>query len=317
MGYLQGRGIHVDRHLSNIALNYRPTGFIADRIFPVVNVPKQSDMIKVYSQADQTREEDAIRSPGTRAKRVALSVTSAQYYAKNYALAADVTIEDRANADPIFIRDLEEGAVEFVTDKLLIGFERRVAQLATTAANVSTTFTVGSDWSDYTNSDPLGDMWTALDNQRDTIGFRPNRCVFSEIAFRNFSRNAEVINKIHKTGVQGGAPPASIMEVAGLLNLQEVHVGGAMYNSNAEGLAQSLTDIWGHNVLLYYTPDRPSVNFPSWGYGFRWTAAGLANWNVERHPYNSFEKKDSVEVGYYQDEAVLANGLATLVSSAG
>lgn len=317
MAYLQGRGIHVDRHLSNIALSYRPTGFIADMVFPVVNVPKQSDMIKVYSQADQMREEDTERSPGTEAKRVSLSVTSTQYYAKNYALAADITVEDRANADQIFIQDIEKGGIEYATDKLIIGWERRIATKATTSANVSTIFTVGSDWSDYTNSDPLGDIWTAMDNQRDTIGWRPNRVVFSETAWRNFSRNADVINKIFKTGVDGGAPPVAKEQAAALLEVDQVLVGGAMYNSAAEGLSQSLTDIWGDYTLLYYTPPTPSLMFPSWGYSFRWTAPGLANWNVERHPYDTKKKIDSAEVGYYQDEAILATGLATLISSCG
>lgn len=318
MGYLQGRGIHVDRHLSNIAQNYRPTGFIADRIFPIVNVPKQADMIKVYRQADQTQENEALRAPGTEANRVSLSVTSETYYARNFALGADVTVEDRANADPVFIRDLEEGAVEFVTDQLLIGYERRVATLATNGSNVSTVFTVSSLWTDYENSDPLGDLWTASDEQRDRIGFKPNRAVFSERSWRNFSRNVEVINKIFKTGVDGGAPPVMVNQaVAELIGVEEVMVGGAMYNSNAEGLALSLTDIWGDYVLLYYTPGRPSINFPSWGYGFRWNAPGLQNWNVRRLPFDAAKQKDMVEVGYYQDERVLETGLATLVASAG
>lgn len=317
MGYLQGRGIHVDKHLSNIAQAYRPSGFIADMVFPIVNVPKQSDMIKVYTQADQFREEEALRSPGNSARRVSLSVSSTHYYARNYALAADVTIEDRANADMAFIRDLEEGAVEFVTDKLLIGYERRVATLATNGSNVSTTFDVGSAWTDYSNSDPLGDIWTAMDQQRDYIGYKPNRAVFSEKSWRNFSRNADVINKIYKTGVDGGAPPVAANQAAELLGVEQVMVGGAMYNSNAEGLTQSLSDIWGEYVLLYYTPGRPSVNFPSWGYSFRWNAPGLANWNVRRLPFDEDKQKDSVEVGYYQDEKIIATGLATLVASCG
>jgi len=317
MGYLQGRGIHVDKHLSNIAIAYRPFGFIADMVFPVVNVGKQSDMIKVYSQADMMRETEALRSPGTEARKVSLSVTSATYYAKNYALKVEVPIEDRVNADPIFMRDLEEGGVEYATDQLMIGKERRVATLATASANVSTVFNVVSYWTDYTNSDPLGDVWTAMDQQRDNIGYKPTGVVFSEPAWRNFSRNAEVINKIHRTGVTGGAPPVTTDQAAGLIGVQKVLVAGAMYNSNAEGLSQSLTDIWGDYTLLYYTPERPSVNFPSWGYSFRWTAPGLANWNVRRLPYDEVTQKDQVEVGYYEEEKVLVTALATLVASCG
>ena len=34
--------IHIDAPLSNVLLKYRPTGFIADQILPVVPVMKQS-----------------------------------------------------------------------------------------------------------------------------------------------------------------------------------------------------------------------------------------------------------------------------------
>lgn len=316
-GYLQGRGVHVDRHLTNIAINYRPSGFSADRIFTMVPVRYQSDMIKTYQQADTFRRNTTERAPGTRAKRVYLSVGSDSYYAKNYALAADLTIEDRANADPIFIRDQEAGAIEFVIDQLLLDQEVRVATLSTASANVSTVFQVGSYWNDYTNSDPLGDVWTAMDNQRDTIGYKPNKIAFSETSWRNFSRNDNVVNKVYKTGVTGGAPPATESQVAALIGVEEVVVGGAMYNTAAEALPQSLSDIWGDYTLLYYSPMQPSLYKPAWGYGFRWVAPGLANWNVERHPYNTFEKKDSAEVGYYQHEKVIAPALATLISSCG
>ena len=315
MGYLQGRGIHVDRHLSNIALNYRAEGFIADRIFPVVNVQKQSDMIKTYSQADILRNVDDSRAPGTEAKKISFQVGSEAYYCTNHALKADVTIEDRANRDPAFIKDFEQGRVEFITDKLQLNWEIRVANKCTNTSNVSTLMLVSSSWDDYSNSTPLDDLWLPIDTQRDATGFKPNRAVFSEKAWRAFSRNAAVIDKIHQTGVTGGGKNATPQEAANLLGLKEVLVAGAMYNSAAEGLAQQLTDIWGNYVLLYYAPDRPSVDVPSFGYSLRWVAPGLANWNVERHPYNSVKKADEVEVGYYQAEKILATPFATLVGS--
>ena len=52
-GYLQGRALHVDRHLSQFAINYtqEEARFIGTRLFPVVNVDKQSDIILTFSQA--------------------------------------------------------------------------------------------------------------------------------------------------------------------------------------------------------------------------------------------------------------------------
>jgi hypothetical protein len=315
MGYLQGRAIYVDRHLSNVALSYRAMGFIGDEIFPVVNVDKQSGMIKTYSQADQFRDVADDRAPGTEANKISFAVGSESYYADNHALKADVTIEDRVNRDPIFIKDMEQGRVEFITDKLQLNNERRIATKVTATANVSTLMLVASDWSSYAVATPLADLWTAMDQQRDLTGYKPNRAVFSELAFRAFSRNDEVIDKVHGTGVTGGGEEATAEQVAKLLRMEKVLVAGGMYNSAAEGIGKALTDIWGNYVLIYYAPMNPSVDVPSYGYSLRWTAAGLANWNVERHPYNTLKKTDEVEVGYYQDERVLATPLATLVGS--
>ena len=315
MGYLQGRAIHVDRHLSNIAMDYRAEGFVADRIFPVVGVPNQSGMIKTYNQADKFRNSDDIRSPGTEAKKVSFQVGSESYYCTNHALKADVTIEDRANADPIFIKDLEEGRVGFVTDQLQLNWEIRVATKCTASANVSTLMLVASSWSSYSVATPMADLWTAIDNQKDTYGYRPNRVLFSEPAWRAFRRNDEVIDKIHGTGVAGGGKEATIIEAAALLEMDEVLVAGGQYNSGAEGGSMILAHIWGNYVLVYYAPKAASQDVPSFGYSLRWTAPGLANWNVERHPYDSKIKADEVEVGYYQEEKILSKYMATLIGS--
>lgn len=315
--YLQGRTLHVDQHLTNIAVNYRPTGFVADMIMPMIMVPKQSDMIKVYKQEDQFRQNNTVRAPGAQANKVGFQVSSDFYACKNYALKGEVTIEDRANADAAFIRDLEEGRTEFVMDQLLLDWEIRVASQVTTSTNVSTQFTVGSAWSDYTNSRPLEDMWTAMDEQEDQTAYRPNRIVFSGEAWRYFSRNAQVIDKIHKTGVSGGAMNVTRQQAAQLLEVDEVMVANAYYNTGEEGQALNLSRIWGDNVLMYYTPGRASIDFPSFGYTFRWRRPGLPNMTVERHPFDRKTKTDEIEVGYYQDEKLTSTALGTLVSWTG
>lgn len=312
-GYLQGRGIHVDRHLSNIALNFRPQGFVGDRIFPVVNVEKQTNMIKTYSQADLFRREQTLRSPGAEANKIDVSVNSDSYVCKNYALKADVTIEDRANADAAFIRDLEQGRVMRVSDALMLDWDIRIANQVTSSTNVGTATNVGSAWTDLTNSDPLGDVWAVMDQIEDATGYRPNRAVFSGDAWRYFARNNTVIDKVRSTGVSGGGMNATIQDAASLLQLEEVNVGWAYKNTNDEGQANSLSRVWGDHVLVYYAPSNASIELPSFGYTLRWTAPGLPNMTVERLPYNPFVKSDEIEIGYYQDEKILSKPLGGLV----
>ncbi len=316
-GYLQGRSLHVDQHLSNIAMNYRPVGFVADAIFPMIPVPKQTDMIKTYNQADMFRQNNTVRAPGDEANLVSFQVGSDSYVCKNYALKASVTLEDRVNADAIFMRDLQEGRTEFLTDQLMLDWEIRAATAGTTATNVSTQFSVGSAWTDYTNSRPLEDVWTAMDQQQDTIAYRPNKLVFSGNAWRNFSRNAQVIDKINGTGVTGGGKNATRQQAAQLLEVDEVLVADAFKNTTDEGQAQSLSRIWGDNVLMFYTPGKASIDFPSFAYTFRWRRPGLPNMTVERHKFNTEKKSEEIEVGYYQDEKITSTSLGSLISWTG
>ena len=82
MGAATGRDLHIDQLLSEMAMAYRPEGFIADMIFPTVNVQKQSDLYMVFDRADRGRIEDTSRAPGVQANRVTEAVGSATYFAK-------------------------------------------------------------------------------------------------------------------------------------------------------------------------------------------------------------------------------------------
>ena len=60
-----GRDLHFDAPLSNVAINYKPSGMIADMVAPLVPVQKQSDHYVIFDQADSFRIEDTKRAPGT------------------------------------------------------------------------------------------------------------------------------------------------------------------------------------------------------------------------------------------------------------
>ena len=315
MGYLQGRGIHVDKHLTNVAINYRPQGFIGADIFPTVPVAKQTDMIKTYNQGDLFRRENTLRSPAAEAHQISYQVSSTSYACQNYALKMPVTIEDRANADAAFIRDLEQGRTMRIMDALSVDWEVRIASQATNTSNVGTSAAVGSSWTDLSNSDPLGDTWAMIDNVENMTGYRPNRIVYGGEAFKYAARNANIIDKVNPSGNNGGGMSATTGQLAQLLQVDEVLVGNTFYNTAGEGQAATLARAWGDSVLVYYAPDRPSLDVPSFGYSLRWQAPGIPNMTVERHPFNPLTKVDEIEVGYYQDEVITASTLGALVTN--
>lgn len=297
-----GRDLHIDQLLSQMALGYFMEGNIAELIAPTVNVQKQSDVYTIFSRADALRTETDHRSPGTEANKVTRTISSDTYFAQNYALKYPVTLEDRANADPVMYQNMIGDAARYVTDKLKLAQEVRVAGIVNSTSNVGSSAGVGSEWDAAASSDPIGDMNTAMDNVQDLTGKRPNRIVMGLDAWRSLRRNNQILNRIYgSTNRQGFATRD---QVAGLLEVDQILVGAAYRNTAQEGLAETLAKVWGDNVTAYYAPSAPSRDMPSFMYGFRWVAAGLPNMQAERHAFNTKTKTEEVEVGYYTVEKV-------------
>lgn len=302
MPHSTGPNLHIDALLSQMAIGYFQDTGIAGLIAPMVNVGKESDVYSVFSRADALRTEDSRRSPDTEANKITRTISSETYFANNYALKYAVTIEDRANADPVYQQNLISNAGEYVLDKLALDWEVRLAGIVNNTSNVGSSAGVGSGWNAYASSDPLGDIETALDNVQDTTGQRPNRVVMGLDAWRSLKRNDAIRNLINGVDNGGGYPTAP--QIAALLEVDQLLVGAAFRNTAEEGLNETLSKIWGDNVTAYYAPSAPSRDKPSFMYSFRWAPPGLPNMQVERHPFDTKRKSEEVEVGYYQDEKV-------------
>ena len=93
--------VHINSAMGNISIAYRNETYIADQVFPVVNVQKKSDFYFIFDAADWFKDDVAVRAPGTRARRVDFNLTSASYVAVGYALSkvvADSRIESQQPA---------------------------------------------------------------------------------------------------------------------------------------------------------------------------------------------------------------------------
>ncbi len=302
--------VHIDQMLSNVAMNYRPKGLIADQIAPIVEVQKQSDLYAIFSRADALRLEEDVRAPGDEARKIYTLPSSDTYYCKPHALKMPVTIEQRANADPIFVSQLINGRVRFITDKLLLNWEDRVTNQVTSGSNVGSYAGVGSAWSSYTVSHPDVDMENAMDIVMDlTGGYRANRAIFGYTAWKHFRRNSRVRSTIFNNAA--GIP--STAQVADMLELETVLVAKAYKNTGNEAQSEALSQLWDDKVLVYYSTDAPSLEDPSFMYTFRWAAPGIPNMQAERHPYNTRTKSEEVEVGMYQDEKITGSEYAYLI----
>ncbi len=307
-----GRDVHIDGPLSEIVINYRPEGAVADSVFPVVPVQHQSDVFYEFSQADLWRREDSRRAPLTAAKRVGFNVKSATFFCNNFAYGAAISVEDLANAD--LVLSIRENNSMMLKDKLQLDWEQRVSTL--TRSNVSTSINPSSgQWGVHADSDPIFDIDEQIEQMRTLTGYRPTNMILGPVAWRHLKRNATLRQLIYPTpGGTAGPGLISTNQVANVFDLRTVEVGGMIQNTAAEGLPQTLEDIWGPHALLFYVPPRPSKTTPTYGYSFRWTPAGGTPMNVSGY-FDPAIRGEIMEIGMYQDERVISSALATLIQS--
>lgn len=251
--------VRVDRYLTNIAVTYGPTGHIADRVLPPVNVADETGIFWVY---DKTRYNTAYakRAPRTIYKELEWGATQDTYAAEEYGL--EMKIDDRERSNSALPADLDTTGTEILTDVLLNNREQRVASLVTNAANYPgahvLTLAGADQWTDPTST-PIDDIEFGRAQIRRVSGSLPNKGVIGYEGWSKLKRNQQILTELN-------GERATLQNVADLFELQEIVVGSVLYNTSTEGQTEVLGDRWGKDFLLYYQPDRPNLRTPGFGY---------------------------------------------------
>jgi hypothetical protein len=309
MGNSSGpRELHVDAHLTNLAINYRPQEYIADQIAPIVIVDKQRNTYPVYSRNEFFAVEDARRGPGTQAKKITRSVGSSFYHAENYALGMDWTIEDEVNTDAAYRALTAAGKATYLQGKLLLATEKRVIDVMATTASVGSVFVCNSAWAAPVADnagDPLAHIEALKEYGRLSTGQAFNSVAIGWRSWAHLRRNKQFRNLI--MGVNNGGGLVTRQAAQAVFEVDRFNVIGAAYHTaNEAQSASSYTNALADSLILYYAPPRPSLDDPSWMYQFRWQNPTLpAPMTVFRHPYDSKARSETIEVDLYQDERIV------------
>lgn len=303
------RDLHLAQLLTQMAMGYTPQGIIADQIFPVVRVGKQTDAYAIFNRQEALTIESTVRAPGTEARKIARSVTSGTYFANNFALKIDLTLEDRVNMDAAYATQLVGGRARYLLNKLYLDWDRRVSLMINSTSNIGSSATVSSSWTGA--GAPLTNLWTAIDNVRYATGYRPNKMVFGTKSWDSFSRDTTVRNLIFGVNNGGGYP--TMEQVQRVFQIDSALIGNALYATGNEAQAETLAVVYPENVLVSYTAPTPTMDDPSFGYSFRWAGNGLPELNIELHPYDDKIKSEEIETGFYQDERITGKSYGFLV----
>lgn len=167
--------------------------------------------------------------------------------------------------------DAEVVAARQAMHKVMLDLEIDVAaQIQNTTTWTSSDLTTNGDTWSTISSDIIGDVISAAEIVAGNTGLQPNTLIVSRATFANMLKNTALRANINPTQI----PRLDMMPelIAGILGLERILVGRGVYNSNAEGLANSSTDIWSasYATVAHLPKEGSGLESPGLGRTFSW-----------------------------------------------
>lgn len=266
----------VDPVLSNISKAYSNEMYVTPLVLPTFKVAKQRGKYYIYDKS-KFRRNSTKRAAGAKANEVEYGLSTASFEAEDHALKEKVPWEIIDQADAALAP--ESDAAESVTEQLMIDAEIALAtSMAATATITQNTTLAGTDqWSDYTNSDPIGDVLTARQTVQKAIGRKPNTMLLSQEVFDTLCEHPAVLEKIKYS--QLGTATEELL--ARLFKVEKVIVASAIYETATEGATSSTGYIWGKHCWLLYVAPNARLRSVTFGFTFKYKDKKVKKWDDE------------------------------------
>jgi len=279
--------LHVDQLLSNISVKYKPQGYIADQVFPIVPVKKESDIYRVYERNFKLPE--TARANKGLANEADFDVSTSSYYLKKHAQKAYISDDDIDNYD---LTDLRTDHTENLTDIILRRREVTVAALFTsTQWSQNLSLTAAQQFDGTTTANPIPIFDTATNMVLQQSGYEVNFGIMDRKTMYACKNNTQVLDRIKYTS--SALTPTML---AALFGLPELLIANGAYDTAAAGVAASISDIWSDNAFVGYKPASPGMLAPSSGYIFQKPAPQVRRWRVEEREAEAIEVQQKYDV---------------------
>jgi len=273
-----GSDLHVNVPLTNISVAYMQNAneFIADKVFPVVPVSKQSDLYYKYDKGNWFRTAAQERAPSTESAGTSWTITTDSYGAKVYAVHKDIADQDRARQDTPVL-DLDRDGTEIVSRDLMILREKKfIAGYFGTSLWTGMADQTGVSTGPTTNqflqwnasaSTPIEDIRNARYAIAQKTGLMPNTLVVGPQVHQKLMDHPEILDRIKYT--QRGQITAEL--IASMFEIDRYLVPMVVENTAAEAATDSISFMYGKGAFLGYSAPNPGLMTPSAGYIFSWT----------------------------------------------
>ena len=279
-------------------------GFIAQQVLPIFTVTEPAADYPVLPIEAVMKLTDLKRAPRGTYNRDDWEFETNTYNCEEYGTEEAVDDVEARLYQRYF--DAEEVAVLRATDKLLRAYEKRVADLVFNTANITNNTELTTEWSNISCT-PKNDIKTAKAAMRAATGLEPNTLIISKKVMENVLISTEIKDYLQYTN------PHMLLNLeaqrrllAQYLDLDQVLIGNAMYDSADKGQSFSLTDIWDDEYALLCIVSNGGLNLkePCLGRTFMWTKDSPNIINAEQ--YREEQRRSNIyRVRHYTGEALI------------
>lgn len=264
----------IDPALSNVSVKYTNESFIADLIFPTLKVAKQTGKYYIYDKSNLRRDKSN-RAAGSPSNEVDFGLSLSGVFAcDDHALKGFVADEIQEQAEAALNPLVDE--TEVITEKLMLDREVTLATMLADTAQVTqnTTLSGTSQWSDYSNSDPIGDVRTGRTTIHAATFKKPNTLILSKQVFDILVEHPAIIERIKYS--QLGVVTAELL--ARLFQVEKVLIGEAGQNTAVEGQTDVLAYVWGKHAILAYINPKIGLKSLTLGVTFTYKERQVKRW---------------------------------------
>lgn len=256
----------LDPVLIAIAIGYRNPAYIADLVLPRVPVGKQEFKYWLYPIDEAFNAPDSKVGRRSAPNEVDLTATEETSSTEDFALDDPIPQADIDNAPANY--SPVDRATRQLTDYILLGREKRVADLVFDAAQYPATNKItlaGADQFSDANSDPIEIISEGLDVPL----IRPNTITMGQSVWSQLSRHPKIVKAVNANSGDSGI--ARRQAVADLFEVQNVYVGQHRLNTARKGQAANLTRVWGKHISLsYIDPNADTNGGVTFGFTAQW-----------------------------------------------
>ncbi len=259
----------VDPHSTELVSGFRAPNLVGvGEIMPIVEVNKEAGSFTEYGPDASVIHAGLEQPLGAARKYIDMTVAKGDYRAVKFGVNVPLFDEERDEAaDPATWEDRKSAFGAYIMQLMM---EKTIADYIQNPANYAAGYTEAlagvAQWSDYVNSDPIGDVNRYLDKEE-----LVQDCESDELtvalgpAVLSIARNHP---KLKVTAANGDSKNPSLADLAAKFGCKEVKVlrGKVVDTFNPKDPTATLfMHLWGKVVVVYRKIETPAIDLPLWG----------------------------------------------------